>query len=256
MSRYKHESDNTEIERLEEENIHLHRRNAELEAEILRLRSESLTKTTKGADENEKLWFIEGRGELLMKSRSYPRYLAALIKSNTLWLMIQKGLAHLRRFRLLSGILKILTRIVVLAESGVAFLAWFSVMIVVLPVLGVLSLVSLSVALLRSRNANNFFRSEIKDKNVYILFAHKKQLASRPRKSAFFYENVKDLTSDGSVCFVVSPYFFGRKGLGGDDFYVTARKEKDNIYLVRKNYFFMLRRRVISTHASSVVTIY
>ncbi len=243
------------LERLSEENSLLHKRNAELENEILRLRSASMLRRDRSGDETEKLWWIEGREEILMKSRSYPRYIFSLVKSNSLWLFVLRWLSHFRRFRLLSIVFRWITKIIVLAESGVAFLAWFSFMLIALPVLAVISLASLTVALFRSKNANTFFREELRGKKVYILFSHKKQLEKK-RASNFFSENVQDLASDGSVVFVVSPYFFGKKGLGGRSFYVTARKESTNIYLVRKNYFFMLRRRVIDKTAGEVITIY
>ena len=247
--------DSAEMSLAKQENAQLKKRVKELEAELLRLRSDM--GMGKGGDENTKRWWIEGRKEILMSSKSYPSYLRSLVKSTSLWAFVKRGMSHIRRFRILSGILRAVTRIVIWAESGVAFIAWFSAMVVILPVFGLLSLISLFVALFRSRNANRYFEEALQGKKVYILFAAKKQLSAGGKKIRFFEGNVRDLASgENAVCFVVSPYSFRRKGLGGSDAYVTARHEGDNIYMVRKNYFFMLRRKIISRVAADIITIY
>ncbi|MBQ8207260.1 MAG: hypothetical protein IJZ89_00815 [Clostridia bacterium] len=248
------DSQNADLVRLERENAQLQHRIIELEAELNRLRFDMGMDT--GKDDISKLWRHETRNASLMGSRNYFKYLISLIKSTSFWSVLQKGISHFRKFRLLSAILRTATRIAVWAESGVALVAWLSFSVFMLPFIGVLSLISLFIALFRSRSSNIFFTDLLRDKKVYILFAGKDQLTKNGKCQGFFGENIKDLASDGSVVLVVSPYFFGRHGVGGRDFYVTARKESENIYMVRKNYFFMLRRIAIERMAAEIISIY
>ena len=243
-----------EYKALKRENRRLRHRIEELEAENARLRSDIGLKS--GGDGIATLWWLEGRRERLMSVRNYPKYLISLVKSTSFWLLCQRGLSFFRKFRLISWILRIVTRIVIWAETSVAFIAWISATIVILPFLALLSAASLFIALFRSKNANKHFEELLGGKKVYILFASKKQLSKRGEKVGFFVQNVRELALRDSVCIVVSPHFFGREGIGGSDFYVTARKESENIYMVRKNYYFMLRRVVIERVASEIICIY
>lgn len=243
-----------DILRLERENSLLRHRNSELEAELERLRYSM--GMDNGKDDIPKMWRNAARRAFLMGSRNYFKYLVSLVKSTSFWGVLQKGISHFRKFRLLSAIFRIATRIAVWAESGVAIVAWLSFSVFMLPVIGVLSFVSLFIALFRSRSANHSFTDILRDKRVYVLFAARGQLKKGDGKGTFFYENARELASDGSVVLVVSPYFFGRFGVGGSGFYVTAREECENVYMVRKNYFFMLRRIVLEMVAAEIITVY
>ncbi len=238
---------------LEKENIMLCKRIDELEAELSRLRAEAFL--GKRGDK-KKTFAAETGSDRVLGAGSYPAYLFRLIKSTSLWAVFGKWAVRFRRFRLFSTALRIITKIVILAESGVAFVALFSAMVVILPFVLILSAASLLVAMIRSRSANRFFAEKLKDKKVYILFAGKKQLSKNGRSRSFFDVNARDLADENSVCFIVSPYFFSRKGLGKRDFYVTARFEDENLYIVRKSYFFMLRRKVINRVALDIITVY
>lgn len=243
-----------ELGRLERENSQLRHRIYELEGELNRLRFDMGMKT--GKDDISKLWRTETRHASLMNSRSYVRYVISLVKSTSVWGVIEKGISHFRKFRLLSAILRTATKIAVLAESGVAFVAWISVSLFTLPFIAVISLASFLVAILKSRTAIKHFEEKLKDRKVYILFASSKQLRKNRGRDGFLAKNAEDLALDGSVVFIVSPYSFVRHGVGGSGFYVTAREEKKNIYMVRRNFFFMLRKSVIERVASDTVTMY
>ena len=55
---------------------------------------------------------------------------------------------------------------------------------------------------------------------------------------------------------VVSPYPVSPRGLGGKGSFFTARKEAEGIYLVRRHYFFMLRKRVLDAMGQNITMIY
>ncbi len=239
------------------ENRELRRENSALRKSIEKLRAENAElRSERGlrrrGDEIEELLWQIGRRERMMSAQSYFGYISALFKSNSVWLVCKKGISYFRKFRLISVLLRIVTRIVIFAENSVAFIAWLSAAIVVLPFVAIFSVVSILVALIRSRRSNKMFYELSADKNVYVFFASKKQLSGE----GFFAANIKELSRGGALCLIVSPYSFGRKGLFSRNFYVTARREAENVYMVRKHYYFMLRRFAIEPASHEMICIY
>ncbi len=243
-----------ENEHLQEENQKLREKIQKLEGELDRLRSDM--GMTAARDDISRLWQGKYQLSLLMTAKSYPLYSAHLIRNTSAWGFASKGLKYFRRFRLLSAIFRWLTRLAVLAESGVALVASLSALLVALPFLLVLAAFSLTAALFRRRSALKELGQRLNGKKVYVLFVSREQLKRKNTQNGYFYSNAKDLTSDGSAVIIVSPFFFSKKGFEKTDFYVTARKERENIYLVRKMFFFILRRKVIQKVAGDHITMF
>lgn len=244
---------NQDIARLKRENAGLNRRINELENEINRLRFDMGFEV--GKDDISKLWYQEVKRASAMSSRGYLGYVASSVKGTSVWSFFRKGIRHFRRFRLLSFLFRMATKIAVFAESGVALVAWLSFSLFMLPFILVLAIVTFIIGIFRSRKTNGILLEKLRDKKVYVLFADRKQLPKNRDQESFLRKNAEDLARDGSVVVVVSPYYFSSRGLGEDRAYVTARREFEGVYIVRKNYFFMLRRRVIKTVAAEIVVI-
>lgn len=243
-----------ENEFLKEENKHLRRKISKLEKELDRLRSDRGLKTPK--DEISRLWHGRYQNSFLMGAKSYPMYSARLIRSTSAWSFADKGLKYFRRFRLLSYVFHYITKLIVLAESGVALVASLSVFLVALPFLILFAVFSLTAALFGRRNALRELEQKLRGKKVYILFASREQIKRDNSSSGFFYSNAKDFSKDGSAVIIVSPFFFSKKGFEKSDFYVNARQESENIYTVRKIFFFILRRKVIEKVTNNYIIIF
>ena len=62
-----------------------------------------------------------------------------------------------------------------------------------------------------------------------------------------FFASALEMASDPDVTvIVVSPYPWSTKGFGSHRMFATARQEQPRLYLVRKYYYFILRRRVLA----------
>ncbi len=246
--------DSGENQRLQEENRQLREKIDKLEGELDRLRSDMGSMVAR--DDISRLWHGRYQFSSLMTAKNYLLYSARLIKSTSAWSFASKGLKYFRRFRLLSAILRWVTRLVVLAESGVALVASLSIFLVALPFLLIFALFCLTAALFRRRNALTELGQRLNDKKVYMLFASREQIKRKNSQNGYFYSNARELASNGSAVIIVSPFFFSKKGFEKTDFYVTAREENTNIYLVRKIFFFILRRKVIEKITSDHITIF
>lgn len=239
----KKKDDSDELARLRAENESLYRRNMDLEARLADLMATS--GEIKDEDKVMRIWHRVGRFERLLSSRYYSRYLIRLLKSTSYWSIYSRFLTYFRRYRFLSTAFRILTLIITWIETGAVFFFSISALVIILPVSLMLSMLTLMLALLRGRSANGKFASVTRGKKVYVLFGSRGQM--KKDSSGFLRENAKALASDdGTICLVVSPFFFSEKGLGGKGAYVTGRCEGNNVYLLRKNYFFLLRRAVLS----------
>ena len=64
------------------------------------------------------------------------------------------------------------------------------------------------------------------------------------------------MAADGVAVLVVSPYPLSSRGLGGKGGFFTARREAEGLYLVRRHYFFMLRKRVLDALEQDITVVY
>ena len=247
-------NDSDEIARLRAENESLYKRNTELEAKLADARAAA----GKSRDEDEvmQMWHRRGRSERLFAARYYSRFLVGRVKSTSLWAVYVRLLTYFRRYRFISSAFRILTLVIAWIETGAVFFVSFSALLVILPIMLVLAVLTLMLALLRGRGANKKYAAVTSGKKIYVLFGTRGQM--KKGSSGFLRGNAESFASEGAVCFVVSPFFFGKKGLGGRGAYVTGRNESENVYILRKNYFFLFRRKVLgkSGRQNQIIYIY
>ena len=63
-------------------------------------------------------------------------------------------------------------------------------------------------------------------------------------------------SEEGVAVLVVSPYLISRRGLGGTGGFLTARKEGEEVFLLRRHYYFLMRQRVLDSFAGEVTVVY
>ena len=63
-------------------------------------------------------------------------------------------------------------------------------------------------------------------------------------KNPFLVQNARELATRGTVL-LISPYWLAARGIYPHGFYCTVRREAPQILLVRRYYFFSLRRHVL-----------
>ena len=125
-------------------------------------------------------------------------------------------------------------------QTGAFVLLSTALLLIVLPLLAATLSGILLTALVESNKSNRQLEQLLQGKQVYILFAPESE-------TPFFRQNVASLAAlpDRAVI-VVSPYWISGKGLGKSAFYCTFRKASQNLYLVRRYYFFKLKKNVLS----------
>lgn len=181
----------------------------------------------------------------VLKNRSlalqthFWRYAWCLVTQNSIYVYARRVIDWFRRFRLVAFLIRIFTLFFTLLQTGAAILLSTLLFLVALPLLLSLLLGILLTAFLESGRSNRLLLEATRDKQVYVLFPTKEP-------NVFFIANARSLATRENACvIVVSPYWISSRGLSKGYFYCTSRKEEKNIYLIRRYYFFSLRKNVL-----------
>lgn len=181
------------------------------------------------------------------RKNSFFRYLWEAVMESALMTFMTKLLLYLRRIRVIQIVLSVLlaagalTAVAVVSAAMLPFLLFGTALLTV-------------AAALRSHRMNFRLRQELAGKRVRVLIPTGKKSFE---ENAFFIRNARSMAAEGDCAVIaVSPFLVSRRGLGGQGGYFTARKEAEGLFVVRRHYFFTLRRRVLDTLDGEITLIY
>lgn len=170
--------------------------------------------------------------------RSFFGYGYALLQKARLYVLWNQILTYIRRFRMVSLVLKVISFLFALLQTGTLVLLGTLLFLIVLPILTSLLLGLLITAVLESRRTDHHLRERIVNRRVLVCFAPTSQ-------TAFFRQNVYDFAARDWVVLAISAHWVSPRGFEKKRFYCTAREEIEGVYFVRPYYFFHLRRKVL-----------
>ena len=184
------------------------------------------------------------RARLLRQSRLFHHqsvlgHLWDAWSSTPLYSRWQSFLTYFRRVRLVAYLLRLSLLLLTALEAGVlAVIATVLLLFLAPPVL--LFTIGVTLALLvEAPRRNRRFRQETAQKRIYVLFLTESG-------GTFFKANARSLAArKNTVVLIVSPYWISPRGIAGKGFFCTARRECENVYLVRRYYYFSLKRSVL-----------
>ncbi len=198
------------------------------------------------------------------RERSFVRYLFESVMESYPVGLITKLLHYLRRLRVVQLILTLgmaigaVVVVTILSAAALPFLLFGS---------GVLAI----LAVIRSRHANRRLRGVLEGRHIRVLVPPRGQSLPKPSRrkhhtgdmsavtvaQPFFVRQAYAMAAEEGVSvIVVSPYLLSGRGLGGRGAYFTARREGENLYIVRRHYYFFLRRRVLDVVDPDMTVIY
>lgn len=178
--------------------------------------------------------------QALTRHRTLLQYATDRIRNAALYAEFQRLLAYLRRVRMIAFLLRVFSLVFTLVETGALVLLTTVIFLILLPIGIALIFVLLLVALVQSKHTNRNLKTELKERTVYVFFVFPNA------QNTFARQNALDLAQKKNcACILVSPYWISSKGGIREGFYCTARKEAAHLYLVRRYYFFSLKRNVL-----------
>ncbi len=194
------------------------------------------------------------RTDALLNKRNYFSYLSSLLQKTQFFHVWRYYTGLLRKFKLVSLLFRLYSYLLVLLQFGTAFF------VIVLGILLLLPLLVLSVgsvifsALLLYRRENKRLASLLKEKRVTVFFPTRDGELER---GEFWKVHIQELSErEDNAVLIVSPFFWSGKGMTSNRFYLLLRQEKENVYLLRKHYYFSLRRSILDKMRNSLALIY
>lgn len=143
-----------------------------------------------------------------------------------------------RRFRLISTTLRIAAVIISAIETGAAFILAAGIALALSPaILLFLTAVTLDSAI-SGLGAVKEIRRIATDGAVTFVFPPRGALG-RDRAPGGY----GSLALSGTVI-IVSPYLISARGDGGRGGYSSLRRERENVYIIRRRMYFVIRRRL------------
>ncbi len=195
------------------------------------------------------------RTEKLFSRKYYTTYLFENIRSTSLFNIYERIIRAIKRYTLLTTTLKILTFIITFIESSAIFVFVASAFIISVPITVFLSYAAIVMSFLGSKRLNRRNKELLSGKNITLMFP---QRGKAFEQGSFFRGMVRDTAKKpDSVVVIVSPYVFGVKGISSRQTpYLASRLEGDNILIVRKHYYFTLKKRMLGSMADRTTVIY
>ncbi len=201
------------------------------------------------------------------RERSFIRYLFEAVMESAPVAIITRLLLYIRRLRVVQLILTL-----GLAVGAVVLVTLLSA--AALPILIFGSGTLAILAAVRSRRANIRLRAALEGEHIRVLIPPRGQSLPKARRKSrkatasadgfevtevtpFFVRQAYAMAAEEGVSVVVvSPYLLSTRGLGGTGGYFTARREAEGLYLVRRHYYFILRRHVLDALDADMTVIY
>ena len=178
---------------------------------------------------------------------SYWRYLFESMMESLPVRIISKLLTYLRHLRIIQIVAAILTAVGTIALVAVVSAA-------LLPFIIAGSLVLAIGASLRSRHMNRVLRRTLEGKHLRVFFPPR---GASWAPDSFFMRQARAMAAEEGVAVViVSPYSISRRGAGKKRFYFTARRDGEDLYVVRRHYFFTFRKKVMDVLDPNVTVVY
>ena len=176
----------------------------------------------------------------LFAHRSFFSYACDLLRRTKFVKVWRELLAYFRRIRMVTWTVRILSVVFSVLQTGALVILSTVIFLIILPILASLMLGILLTAFFESRKSNRKMELALSQKRIYVLFLSKKD-------NPFLAQNARDLAQHkGAAVLLISPYWLSGKGLFSKRFYATVRHDGEGIYLVRRYYFFKLKKKVLS----------
>jgi len=186
----------------------------------------------------------------LFEGRSYPRYLWVSFRETDFYQRIRDFWINFRRYRLISRCVTVAAALFTIMGTSAVMLLTAAICLLFIPAALLLAGGTTLLGLFRRKEQNAQLRAEVEGQTVYLFFPASFHVSS------FAKGMLRELAGrPQSAVFVISPYSWSTRGLGGHGFYVNARKEGSHLFLLRRHYFFFFRRLLNSEESKRIVVI-
>ena len=235
-----------------------------LRAEVKRLNrilrvhsaSESSIKDPKDKSREEKLFEDAQNSSVALASSSYLKYLLARISGASVYSLTQKITKGFRRFKLVSTIIKLISSTIAVLGTGAFFIFISGTVIFLIPLFLLIGISAYLASMIFRKKAFKKLDKALSQKSIFIFFPYTGKSFKHGSGFRHILNTVSCKTESNILVIVVSPFLISAKGFGGTGYFPVWRKESDNVFIIRRNAFFSLRRKLLQQRSDSVTYIY
>ncbi len=197
----------------------------------------------------------QAQNEVLFSKKRYFSYIFQLISSTSIFNIYKRILGFLRRYAFISTTLKIVIAILAVVQSSAVFVIATSASFLALPFILVISYAVFFLAHINRKRNDAVNKKLLAHKRIFVFFPPKKRALS---PDSYFSGMVEELSKKTDhICIVVSPHFWRNRGLFGNKKpYRFSRAESESILLVRRQYYFMLKKNIFNESSNEITEIY
>ena len=188
------------------------------------------------------LFHSQAKNEHLFSKSKYTSYVLSLLRQTSIFHIYKQILHVVRRYTFIRTTVRILVILLAVIQSSAIFLLSASVFLISLPITLLISNATLILTFFLKRSINQKNKIRLQGKDVIVFFPIKRVFSS---KSCFFHGLVQEITEQqNKICVIVSPYFWSARGLNNHSRrpYLASRAEGPSVLLIRKHYYFYLKR--------------
>ena len=180
--------------------------------------------------------------------RNYFLFLIHSVKESTLGLIARRISRFFLRWRMFRNVAMIAGAILLTILLSAFFLT-------ALPFLLLFLLLSLLAVILGARAANRRMKNAFESVSRIRVIFFSEQINFK--ENSFAKNSAISMAEEkNTVIIAVTPRLWSTAGLGGKGMFFTVRQEKPGLFLVRRSYYFILKRKVIHASSADVTMMY
>ncbi len=249
----KNGQDFEELKRLSDENKRLRREISLLKRELDEARGTSIFKH--GHDYGNPTFERQAYLEQQYSKKSFSSSVVLRAKQTSVFKVYRRILNFIRRYTFITMTLRIASFLFAFIETGALLLLSTSALVISIPISLTISHISVLLTVFSAQKRNRKNKTVIEGKNVFLLFPPKARAFD---KDSYFRFMVCELAKDeNNTVVIVSPSPIKTLGISDSKKpYLLSRYETDNVIMVRRHYYFTLRKRVINKYAKNITEIF
>ena len=167
------------------------------------------------------------------KYTSLLSYRLGQLKENGLWNIAMRAVRYTRRYFLISRLIRYASYIIAALETSAVLLVIFSVLLVLLPIALIIFGITVILSTSQYKKYTKLISEDMTDAKTVVIDAKKGYFGRR----AYLNNMARCFRTEGYTVLVISRSF-------KHDRFLVARKADDNIWVLKLNYFFILKKKL------------
>lgn len=168
------------------------------------------------------------------KYKSLLSYRLGQLKKNGLWNIAVRTVRYTRRYFLISRLIRYASYIISAIEASAVLIVVFSALLILLPIALILFGITVVLSTSQYKKYNSLISDDIKSRKIVMIDAKKGYFR---KKQAYLNNMAKCFRNEGYSVLVISRSF-------SCDRFLVAKKAEDNIWVLKLNYFFILKKHL------------